>query len=81
MILSFGHLHRVTDFGFFLDRASDKVKMGCIFVVESWTNLAFDRGCGVVGIDEEFLFFSVAGGYHKTIFGIGDSLLVCFGFR
>ena len=62
MILSFGHLHRVTDFGFVLDRATQQVKMGCIFVVHCRENLAIERGCGFVGEDEKFLFLSVAGG-------------------
>ena len=37
-----------------------------------------DRGGGI-DIDEEYFLIGIAGGYHKTIFGIGYDFLICCG--
>ena len=52
--------------------------MFSLFEDEYRTVFAEYRGGGI-GIDEEYFLIGIAGGYHKTILGIGYDFLICLG--
>ena len=78
MVLSFGHLHSVSKFGFVLDRTSNEVKMFGFFGGDCRTDFAFDGGGGI-GVDQniEHLFLAIFVRHNESVFGICYNLLGC----